>query len=106
MNWAYDPIAQSENGNIKVIMGRVQEEEIKIVCDGPKYIRGEKSSRKHIPEVIKTILSSWTFFKVVSQRGVKHWIRDEQREETSIFKSYSLHIKCPTTNSLAALMGR
>ena len=62
MYWAYDPMAQSEDGQIKVIMGRKSEEEIKIVY----YVQGEKSSRRCKSEVIKTFLSSWTFFKVAS----------------------------------------
>ena len=41
MYWAYDPMAQSEDGQIKVIMGRKSEEVIKIVYDNPKYVRGE-----------------------------------------------------------------
>ena len=41
MHWAYDPMIQSEDGQIKVIMGRKSEEEIKIVYDSPKYVRGE-----------------------------------------------------------------
>ena len=99
-------MAQSEDGQIKVIMGRKSEEEIKIVFDSLKYVRSEKSSWRRESEVIKTFLSSWTFFKVISQWGVRYWIRDEQMEATSIFKSYYLHIKCPPTNSLAALMWR
>ena len=84
----------------------VCEDEIRIVYDSPKYVLGEKSSRRHIPEMTKTVLSSQTFFKVISQRGVRHWISDEQRKATSIFKSCYLHIKCSPTNSLAALMWR
>ena len=38
MNWAYDPMTQSEDGQIKVIMGRVKEEEINIVRNSPKYV--------------------------------------------------------------------
>ena len=84
----------------------VEEVEIKIVYDSPKYVRGEKLSRKRKFEVSKNVLSSWTFFKVASPLGVVHWIRDEQREATNIFKSCYLHIKCISTNSLAALMWR
>ena len=84
----------------------VQEEEIKIVCDSPKYVRGEKSNRKRRSEVSKNVLSSRTSYKVASQLRAGHWIRDEQREATNIFKSCYLHIKCLPTNSLAALMWR
>ena len=38
MYWAYDPMAQSGDGQIKIIMGRKSEEEIKIVYDSPKYV--------------------------------------------------------------------
>ena len=38
MYWAYDPKAQSKDGQIKIIMGRKSEEEIKIVYDSPKYV--------------------------------------------------------------------
>ena len=39
MYWAYDPMAaQSEDGQIKIIMGRKSDEEIKIVYDSPKYV--------------------------------------------------------------------
>ena len=59
-------MAQSENGQIKIIMGRKSEEKIKIVYDSPKYVRGEKSPRRYRFEVIKAFLSSWTFFKIAS----------------------------------------
>ena len=38
MYWAYDPMAKFENDQIKIIMGRKSEEEIKIVYDSPKYV--------------------------------------------------------------------
>ena len=66
MYWAYDPKAQSKDGQIKIIMGRKSEEEIKIVYDSPKYIRGGKSPRRCRSEVIKAFLSSWIFFKIAS----------------------------------------
>ena len=47
-------MTQSEDGQIKIIMGRKSEEEIKIVYDSPKYVRGEKSSRRRKSKVIKT----------------------------------------------------
>ena len=49
MYWAYDPMAQFEDGRIKIIMGRKSEEEIKIVYDSPKYVRGGKSPRSVDP---------------------------------------------------------
>ena len=104
MYWAYDLIAQSEDGQIKIIMERKSEEEIKIVYDSPKYVQGEKPHRRYRSEVIKVFLSSWTFYKIASQRGVRHWIRGEQREATNIFKDCYLHIKYLLTNSLTALM--
>ena len=58
-------------------MGRVWEEEIRIVYNSPEYVRGEKSSRKQRSEVSKKVLSSWTFFKGASRLKVRHWIRDE-----------------------------
>ena len=58
MNWIYNPIAEFEDGQINVIKGRVQEEEIKILCDRSKYVQGEKSSWRCRFEVIKTVLSS------------------------------------------------
>ena len=58
MHWVYDLMAQFEDGQIKVIMGRESEEEIKIVYDSPKYVRGEKSPQRCKSEVIKTFLSS------------------------------------------------
>ena len=66
MYWAYDPMAQSENGQVKIIMGKKSEEEIKIVYDSPKYVRGGKSPRRYRSEAIKAFLSSWTFFKIAS----------------------------------------
>ena len=33
-------MAQSEDSSLKIIMGKKSEEEIKIVYDGPKYVRG------------------------------------------------------------------
>ena len=51
-------MAQFEDGQIKVIMGRKSEEEIKIVYDSPKDVQGEKSSRRRKSKVIKTLLSS------------------------------------------------
>ena len=59
-------MAQSEDGQIKIIMGRKSEEEIKIVYDSPKYVRGGKSPRRCRSNVIKAFLSSWTFFKIAS----------------------------------------
>ena len=38
MRWVYDPMAQSEDGQIKIIMGRKSEEDIKIVYVSPKYV--------------------------------------------------------------------
>ena len=51
MYWAYDPMAQSEDGPLMIIMGKKSEEEIKIVYNGPKYVRGGESPRKHRSEV-------------------------------------------------------
>ena len=64
MYWDYDPMAQSEDGQIKIIMGRKLEEEIKIVYDSPKYVQGGKSPQRCRSNVIKAFLSSWTFFKI------------------------------------------
>ena len=36
-------MAQFEDGQLKIIMGRKSEEEIRIVYDSPKYVRGGKS---------------------------------------------------------------
>ena len=66
MYWAYDPMAQSEDGQLKIIMGRKSKEEIKIVYDSPNYVRGGKSPWICKSEVIKAFLSSWTFFKIAS----------------------------------------
>ena len=43
MYWAYDPMAQSEDGQLKITMGRKSEKEIKIVYNNPKYVPGGKS---------------------------------------------------------------
>ena len=51
-------MAQSEDDQIKIIMERKSEEEIKIVYDSPKYVRGGKSPRRCRLEVIKAFLSS------------------------------------------------
>ena len=45
-DWAYDPMAQSEDGPLKIIMRRKSKEEIKIVYDSSKYVRGGKSPRR------------------------------------------------------------
>ena len=58
-------------------MGMVEEKEIRIVYDSPKYVRGEKSFQKQRSEVSKNVLSSWTSLKVASRLEVGHWIRDE-----------------------------
>ena len=55
----------------------VCEDEIRIVYDSPKYVLGEKSSRKRRSKVSKNVMPSWTFFKVASQLEVGPWIRDE-----------------------------
>ena len=39
MYWAYDPMAQFEDGPLKIIMGKKSEEEIKIVYNGPRYVQ-------------------------------------------------------------------
>ena len=57
MNWAYDPMAQSEDGQIKVIMGRVKEEEINIVRDSPKYV-DRKSTRLNSSHVVTSRMPS------------------------------------------------
>ena len=69
MYWAYDPMAQFEDGQIKIIMGRKLEEEIKIVYDSPKYVQGGKSPQRYKSKVIKAFLSSWTFFKIALDKG-------------------------------------
>ena len=51
MYWAYDPMVQSEDGQLKIIMGRKLEKEIKIVYDSPKYVRDGKSPRRCRSEV-------------------------------------------------------
>ena len=51
MYWAYDPMAQSEDGPLKIIMGKKSEEEIKIVYNGPRYVRGRESPRRYRSEV-------------------------------------------------------
>ena len=51
MYWAYDPMVQSEDGPLKIIMGRKLEEEIKIAYDSPKYVRGGKSPQRCRSEV-------------------------------------------------------
>ena len=44
-------MAQFEDGQLKIIMGRKSEEEIRIVYDSPKYVRGGKSHRRCRSEV-------------------------------------------------------
>ena len=44
-------MAKSEDGPLKIIMGRKSKEGIKIVYDSPKYVRGGKSPRKCRSEV-------------------------------------------------------
>ena len=51
MYWAYDPMAQSEDAQLKIIMGRKSKEEIKIIYDSPKYVQGGKSPRRCRSEV-------------------------------------------------------
>ena len=50
-------MAQSEDGQIKIIMGRKSDEEIKIVYDSPKYVWDGKSHQKYRFEVVKVSLS-------------------------------------------------
>ena len=38
MYWAYNPMVQSEDDQLKIIMERKSEEEIKIVYDSSKYV--------------------------------------------------------------------
>ena len=57
-------MAQSEDGQAKTLMGRKSEEEIQIVYNSPKCVRGGKSPRRCGSEVIKAFLSSWMFFKI------------------------------------------
>ena len=38
MYWAYDPMAQSKDGPLKIIMEKKPAEEIKIVYKSPKYV--------------------------------------------------------------------
>ena len=39
-------------------MGMVEDEEIRVVYDSPKYVRGEKSSQKQRSEFSRNVLSS------------------------------------------------
>ena len=49
MYWAYDPMAQSEDGPLKIIMRRKSKEEIKIVYDSlHKYLKEKKKKHKPI----------------------------------------------------------
>ena len=64
MYWAYDPIAQSEDSPLKIIMGKKSEEEIKIVYNGPKHVRGRESPRRYRSEVTLAFLSPWIFFEI------------------------------------------
>ena len=50
MYWAYDPMAQSENSPLKIIMGKKSKEEIEIVYNGPKYVQGGESPRRYRSE--------------------------------------------------------
>ena len=57
MDWAYDPMTQSEDANIrgrstKSVMKMVLKEEMKVIYGGPKSFRGERSPRKHLSEVV------------------------------------------------------
>ena len=58
-------------------MGMVEEEEIRIVHDKPKDVRGEKSYRKCGFEISRNVLSSLTSFQVAPRLEVKHWIGEE-----------------------------
>ena len=51
MYWAYDPMAQSEDGPLEIIMGKKSKEEIKIVYNGSKYVRGGESPQRYRSEV-------------------------------------------------------
>ena len=44
-------MAQSEDGPLKIIMEKKSEEEIKIVYNGPRYVRGGESPRRYRSEV-------------------------------------------------------
>ena len=44
-------MAQSEDGPLKIIMGRKSEEEIKIVYKGPEYVRGGELPQRYRSEV-------------------------------------------------------
>ena len=44
-------MAQFKDGQLKIIMGRKSEEEIRIVYDSPNYVRGGKSPRRCRSEV-------------------------------------------------------
>ena len=47
-------------------------------------VRGEKPSRKQGSEVSKSVISSWTFFKVTSQLRVGRWTRGKKGEKQQI----------------------
>ena len=84
----------------------VKEEEIRIVHDSSKGVQGEHSHRNWGSEVGKNVLLSRKSFQVALQLEVRHWIEEEKKKVTNIFKSYYHRIKCIPTNSVAALMWR
>ena len=66
MDWTYGPLTSSEDavrGRLtKVEVEMALQEELKVIYDRPKPIRGEKSSRNIYPRWFETVLAFWILF--------------------------------------------
>ena len=64
--WPIDPVRgcrhiRGRSTNVEVEM--TLQEELRVIYDRPKLIRGERSSRNIYPRWFETFLSSWILFK-------------------------------------------
>ena len=66
MDWTYGPLTSFEDavrGRLtKVEVEMALQEELKVIYDRPKPIRGEKSPRNIYPRWFETVLASWILF--------------------------------------------
>ena len=66
MDWTYGPLTSSEDAvrgrSTKVEVEMALQEELKVIYDRPKPIRGEKSPRNIYLRWFETVLAFWILF--------------------------------------------
>ena len=107
--WPNDPVRGRRHiwgRSTKVEVEIALQEELKVIYNRSKPIRGEKSPRNICSRWFETSLSLGYCFKETLWQGGQILDKGWGRSITNICKNCYLHIKCFPANSLAALMWR